>query len=161
MTTTAMQTRMTGSHASKKERLEVRGAFPGSRVLRPAKQKYRRWHDSFMMERMIPQGADFTVLRHSAASSASTVRREGGAHLVPNSFPLHLFCWRGLAAWGTTDSQCLRSVPDALTAEFSFPRGEAETGCHDMSLGRSVREAWVGGAAPPCPKPSSATPAIH
>lgn len=116
-----------------------------------------------MMERMIPPVRDF----HGAATLLQLLPVQYQREKKDPWFQKHphpaFFLLGGcyLASLGaTTCSSPPVSVPDALTAVFSFPRGEAETGCHDMSLGRGVREAWVGGAAPPCPKPASATPAI-
>lgn len=78
--------------------------------------------------------------------------------------PLAFFpCWEGsLGILGPRLTPPRSPFLNELTAVFSFPRGEAETGCHDMSLGTSVREAWVGGARSTLFRNhSSATPAIN
>lgn len=91
--------------------------------------------------------------------------KEGKGTPFPKS-STGIFSLLGGLAWhpgATTDSPPPRSpFLNELTAVFSFPRGEAETGCHDMSLGTSVREAWVGGARSTLFRNhSSATPAIN
>lgn len=86
-----------------KDRLGVHWAFPGSRVTRPAKRKYRRWHDSFMMERTIPP---VRISRSCDTRQLLPVQYDEKEEptCFQNPSLAFCFCRGGLAAWGTTDS---------------------------------------------------------
>lgn len=177
MTTTAMQADSNDWLACTRKKKEAGGKHTGhsleSRVTRPAKQ------NKSTMARLIHDGADDTTgaKLHGAATllqllPASTVRKRKKGRRGPSfqnpplAFFLFLLTGLGVLGGHTTLTPNNPSPPVSVPGRFDggiflFPRGEAETGCHDMSLGRGV-SGKRGSVGPlhPVRNLSSATPAI-